>query len=70
MENGMVNDVKGSILGIASDLMTNFLYYDRKDCDLLKVGEIETAILAGEVTIDEIVAVFKYEIETSVLQQA
>lgn len=46
------------ILTRASDLMGAFLFYDRKEDDELAVGEIEAAIAADEITVDEIIEVF------------
>lgn len=46
------------ILTRASDLMGAFLYYDRKEDDELPRGEIEAAIAADEITVDEIIEVF------------
>ena len=41
------------------DLVMDFLYYDRKEDEDLKVGEIEDAIKNGTVTVDEIVESFR-----------
>lgn len=46
------------ILDVAADLAGSFLYYDRKCDEDLGVGEIEKAIDAGEITVDEIVEAF------------
>lgn len=46
------------ILTTAKDLMRRFLYYDRKEDTELALGEIESAIQQGVVTVDEILAVF------------
>lgn len=40
------------------DLITDFLYYDRKEDETLPVGAIEEAVKAGEITAEEIVARF------------
>ena len=40
------------------DLVSNLLYYDRKEDEELPRGEIEAAIEAGEITVDEIGALF------------
>ena len=47
------------ILTTIQDLVSNFLYYDRKEDDSLRVGEIEEAIQNGEITEAEIVQAFK-----------
>lgn len=36
------------------DLLSNFLYYDRKEDEELPRGEIEAAVRAGEITAQEI----------------
>jgi hypothetical protein len=46
-----------------SDLISNFLYYDRKEDEDLPMGEIEAAVKAGEITIAEMVAILKEELE-------
>lgn len=46
------------ILDVATDLAGSFLYYDRKNSETLPLGEIEKAIDAGEITVDEIVEAF------------
>lgn len=55
------------ILAAANDLMGGFLYYDRKEDEDLPRGEIEEAIKEGEVSIDELVALFRKALETSAL---
>ena len=47
------------VLDAADDLMGKFLYYDRKEDDDLAIGDIEATIAAGEITVDEILEVFK-----------
>lgn len=39
----------------ASDLVVDFLFYDRKGDEALPVGAIEEAVKAGEITVEEIV---------------
>jgi hypothetical protein len=46
------------ILGHVEDLVSNFLYYDRKEDEDLPRGSIEEAVKVGEITVDEIVAEF------------
>lgn len=41
----------------------NFLYYDRKSDEDLPMGVIEETIKNGLITVDEIVAKFKAELE-------
>lgn len=54
---------KENILAAVSDLAINFLYYDRKEDEELPRGQIEEAIEAGEITVDEIVAKFREGLE-------
>jgi hypothetical protein len=51
------------ILVNVSDLIANFLYYDRKGDEELVLGDIEKAIEAGEVSVDEIIARFTEELK-------
>lgn len=51
------------ILATASDLVSNFMYYDRKEDEDLPRGAIEAAISSGEITVDDIVSVFRAGIE-------
>jgi hypothetical protein len=50
------------ILAMTSDLAGRFLYYDRKEDSEFPVGAIEEAIDSGEVTLDEVVEVFRTEL--------
>lgn len=47
------------ILDVVSDLVADFMCYDRKEDEDLPRGAIEEAISAGEITVDEIVAAFR-----------
>lgn len=47
------------ILAVASDAGMDFMYYNRKDDENLPRGEIEKAIKAGEITVEEILEAFK-----------
>lgn len=55
--------VRDAILGTVSDLVSNFMYYGRKEDEVLPVGSIEAAIKAGEISVDEIVSAFRRQIE-------
>jgi len=46
-----------------TDLVTRFLWDDRKDDDELPRGAIEAAIEAGEITVDEIASLFRAQLE-------
>lgn len=50
---------KKKILGTVEDLVTDFLYYDRKEDEDLPLGAIEDAVKYGEVSIEEIIAAFE-----------
>ncbi len=65
-ETVTVESTRGTILLTANDLGSSFLFYDRKEDEELGVGEIERAILDGEITVDEIVAEFRGILEVSV----
>lgn len=47
------------IFSTTTELVAQFLYYDRNDDDDMPRGEIEDAISAGEISIDEIVDHFR-----------
>ena len=50
--------MKDLIKDTIDDLVSCFLYYDRKEDEDLPVGEIEKAISEGIITINEMVQVF------------
>ena len=54
------------VLDAASDLMSCFLYYDRKEDPSLTHGSIYAAIIAGEVSVEEILSVFEQSIREGV----
>ena len=49
---------KQRILNKIEDLVTDFVYYDRKEDSNLPVGSIEEAVDAGEITVAEMVGKF------------
>ena len=53
----MVNR-RQTILNAVSDLVADFMYYDRKEDEELPRGAIEEAVAAGEITEAEIVKRF------------
>lgn len=60
----MINqELKLNIENTASDLMADFLYYDRKEDEDLPRGAIESALLSGVITVDEILNIFRAELE-------
>lgn len=50
---------KEKVLAIASDTMGRFLYYDRKEDEDFRPGDIEEMIQTGEITVEEILSVFE-----------
>lgn len=50
------------IANTISDLVVNFLYYDRKEDEDLPVGAIEDAVESGEVSVDGMVETFRAEL--------
>ena len=61
-----MTDRRQLILDTVSDLMSNLLYYNRKEDEELPVGAIEEAVWAGEITESEILAVVEKELHASV----
>ena len=55
------------VLAAADDLMGSFLYYDRKESEDLPRNGIEDAIIANEVTIEELVGHFRGHLEKAVM---
>ena len=54
--------MKQIIKDVISDLVMDFLYYDRKEDEELGINDIQTAIKNGEITKDEIIEEFKYHL--------
>ena len=54
--------MKEDILNTVDDLVSSFLYYDRKEDEDLGVGDIEDAITKGIISIDDITDRFKKSI--------
>ena len=46
---------KKLVLDTLSDSITGLLYYDRKEDEYLPLGAIEGCIVAGEITVEEMV---------------
>ena len=53
-----MEDMKRNILNTVNDLVSTFLYYDRKEDEDLRLGQIEEAIENGEITENEIIEKF------------
>lgn len=62
----MTTDRRQRILNLAEDLMSNFLFYDRKEDEDLPVDAIEEAIINGEITTEEILDVFRRNLTVNV----
>ena len=54
--------MKEDIIDTIKDLVSDFLYYDRKEDEELQLGDIEVAIKNEVITRDEIVSEFKKEL--------
>ena len=54
--------MKDMILMTVKDLVGEFMYYDRKEDEDLPRGAIEEAVKNKEVSVDEIVELFKAEL--------
>jgi hypothetical protein len=52
-------DMRQNILTTVSDLVANFMYYDRKEDEDLPLGAIEKAVKNGLITEDDIVQQFR-----------
>lgn len=57
--------MKKKILGTISDLCSDFLYYDRKEDEDLTMEQLNEAVKSGEITIDEMVAEFRKQLENT-----
>ena len=55
--------MKAQIKNTVLDLVTDFMYYDRKEDEDLPKGEIENSIKNGDTTVDEIIEVFSTELK-------
>lgn len=60
-ENTMLTQ-KELVLNTVVDLVSNFLYYDRKEDEDLPRGVIDDLVKNGIVTVDEIVTLFKQKL--------
>jgi hypothetical protein len=52
-------DTKTKIDVEINGLVVDFMYYDRKECEDLPIGVIEKALKDGEVTVDDMVGMFR-----------
>lgn len=58
--------MKELILSNVRDLVSDFLYYDRKEDEDLSSEDIGAAIGSGEVTIEELVEAFRKELKKQI----
>ena len=56
---------KQKVLDIISDAVSNLLYYNRKEDSEMPVGKINKLVKKGDITIDEMVAEFRKNLENS-----
>lgn len=54
------------IIATVRDAVSDLLYYDRKEDADLPRGAIQEAIAAGEISVDEIVGLFRSEVQSGV----
>ncbi len=54
---------RANIEDTITDLVSDFLYYDRKEDEGLPRGAIDEAVKMGEITAPEIVDLFRKELE-------
>lgn len=60
-----INNMKEEIIKTIQDLCSNFLYYDRKEDEDLTMEQLNKAVKDGEITIDEMVAEFRRNLEAT-----
>ncbi len=58
-------DIKLIIKNTITDLVSQFLYYDRKEDEELRVGDIEKALIDNIITINEIGELFQKELRNN-----
>ncbi len=54
------------IKDVINSLVSDFLYYDRKEDSDLRIGEIDEAVRNGEITVDEMAEVFHTGLKKSI----
>ncbi len=55
--------MKKYITNTILDLVSNFIYYDRKEDENLPRGAIEKAVENGVITVDEMIEIFALELK-------
>lgn len=58
-------DIRHKILNTLDRVMSDFLYYDRKEDNDLPINAIETAIIEGEISIEEMADAFKIALKSA-----
>ena len=59
-------DIRHKILNTLDAAMSDFLYYDRKEDNDLPINAIETAIIEGEISIEEMADAFKIALKSAI----
>jgi hypothetical protein len=54
--------MKKKILDTIRDLVSDFVYYDRRGDDELSIKQLNNAVYSGQITIDEMVEEFKKQL--------
>jgi len=60
-----MKSLKENIEATTEDLIAGFLYYDRKEDELLPRGAIEEAVANKVISIEEIVAIFEHGLRSN-----
>jgi len=58
-----VQEKRSAIAGLVEVSVSNFLYYDRKQCEIMGVDDLENAIRDEIITVDEVVDMFREQLE-------
>lgn len=66
MEHMEPDELKDHILGYIPDMISDFLYYDRKEDEELPLNMIENAIKSGALSTKDIVDRFQKELERGI----
>lgn len=58
-----MEDKKQKIKNVISDIVSKFVYYDRKEDEDLSMNDLDEAVKNGVITVDEMVAEFRTHLE-------
>ena len=61
-----VTDKKSHALNVVSDLVADYLYYNRKEDEDLSCAEMDQLIDSGDLTADEIIERFSIELRKKI----